>query len=240
MVEPAMSTSRHRSASSSPIRSPVNAAVRNSAASCGDDELQHATLMGTASWVLLHQARMPEAEQVALKAAEATEPRLSEAPPEHLTVWGGLLLWAGAAAAAAGKGDAALGHIGLAQAAAARMGADRHDYQMSMGPVQVAMQVTHACAVLGRPGQALKAARDVHPSALLHISHGAHLLDVAQALHEARRRKQAAQVLRQAHDGRAEWFRHQGMARVLVRDLVEHERHLSPDLRVLARSIGMN
>lgn len=210
------------------------------AAAAGDDELQHATLAGTASWVLLHQARNAEAEQVARKAAEAIEPRLSSATPEHLTVWGSLLLSAAAPAATASRTADVAEYIGLARSAAGRFDTDRHDYWVSFGPTQVAMQQCYTSAVLGNAGDALKAAGGVRKENLLHISWGAHKLDVAQALIDARRHSEATDSLLEAHSVSPEWFRHQGLARNLVRDLVGQQRRLTPRLRQLASSAGVN
>jgi transcriptional regulator with XRE-family HTH domain len=210
------------------------------AAAAGDDELQHATLFGTVSWVLLHQARTAEAEMVARLAAERIEPRMSAATPQHLTVWGALLLSAAAPAATAAKADDVAGYIGLARSAAGRFEADRHDYWVSFGPTQVAMQDTYTSAVLGQSARALKAARGVRRENLLHISYGAHKLDVAQALIDSRRGGEAVGALLEAQAVSAEWFRHQGLARNLVRDLVARQKRLTPALRQLAGSIGVN
>jgi transcriptional regulator with XRE-family HTH domain len=128
------------------------------AAKAGEDELQWATLYGTYVWVLLNQARMDEAERLAAHTAERIEPKLSAATQEHLTVWGGMVLWAMAAAAAADKADSAIEYISLARAGAARMPRDRHDYEVNFGPTQVAMQATHAYAALRLPDKALAAA----------------------------------------------------------------------------------
>lgn len=209
------------------------------AAASGDDELQHATLAGTASWVLLHQARHADAERVARTAAERIEPQLSTATPAHLTVWGSLLLSAAAPAASASRADDVRDYIGLARAAAGRFEEDRHDYQTSFGPTQVAMQHCYTSTVLGRPGDALKAATRVHRGDLLQISWGAHHLDKAQALMDARKDREATEALLEAHGVSAEWFRHQGLARSLVRDLVHQQRRLSGPLRELAVAVGV-
>jgi transcriptional regulator with XRE-family HTH domain len=210
------------------------------AAAEGEDELQLATLAGTASWVLLHQARLGDAEHVAAKAAERIEPRMSTATPEHLTVWGSLLLSAAAPAATASRGDDVNEYIGLARSAAGRFGEDRHDYWTSFGPTQVAMQHTYTSAVLGYSGRALKAAKDVHRENLLHISYGAHKLDVAQAFTDLGRSGDAVDALLEANSVSAEWFRHQGLARTLVRELVDRQKRLTPALRKLAGSVGAN
>jgi transcriptional regulator with XRE-family HTH domain len=205
----------------------------------GNDELQYATLAGTASWVLLHQARHADAERVARAAAERCEPQMSAATPEHLTVWGALLLSAAAPAACGSRADEVADYIGMARAAAARFGGDRHDYWVSFGPSQVAMQGTYTFAVLGKPGEALKAARDVRREDLLPISWGAHHLDVAQAYTDARRWREATEALLTANEVSPEWFRHQGIARNLVRGLVEQQQRLTAPLRKLAASVGV-
>lgn len=209
------------------------------AAGQGNDELQHAVLCGTASWVLLHQGRAAEAEQVAARAAERAEPRLSLASPAHLTVWGSLLLSAAAPAAAAGRGQDVEGYIGLARAAAGRLSADRHDYQVSFGATQVAMQDCYTSAVLGRTGAALRAAGRVRREDLLHISWGAHKLDVAQAwAADGRHDAKAVHALMEAHEVSREWFRHQGLARSLTRDLAERKSRLGEPLSTLMATVG--
>jgi transcriptional regulator with XRE-family HTH domain len=211
------------------------------AAANGNDELQHATLAGTVSWVLLHQGRTADAERVAAAAAAKAEPRTQAATPGHVTVYGSLLLSAAAPAATASRGSDVETYIGLARSAAARWDRDRHDYWTSFGPTQVAMQDTYTSAVLGRPGRALRAARGVRQDNLLPISWGAHHLDRAQAL--AMNAKpgsdgKAAQALAVAHGVSPEWFRHQGLARSLTRELASRKARLGEPLNTLMASLG--
>ncbi len=208
------------------------------AAATGDDELQWATLNGAYSWALLSQARYEQAEQLAIRTAERIEPRFSSATEQHLTVWGGLVLWAMAAAVEGGRGDAAIDHLTLSRVGSARMTKDRHDYGVNFGPTQVAMQGTYAYAVLGEPDKALTAARDVHREDLFAISYGRHLLDVAQAHADARRDSVAVDVLQEAKNIAPTWFRHQIPARTLVTELRERKARLSPSLRDLVQSLG--
>jgi transcriptional regulator with XRE-family HTH domain len=211
------------------------------AAAAGNDELQHATLCGTASWVLLHQGRTAEAEKVAASAAQRIEPRISSASPEHLTVWGSLLLSAVAPAATASRADDVDTYIGLARSAAGPMEHDRHDYWTSFGPTQVAMQATYANAALGRPGRALQEARQVRRGDLLPISWGAHHLDKAQALaadnHEKGNR-QAVLALKTAYDVSPQWFRHQGLARSLTRELTCRKTRAGEPLGTLMAALA--
>jgi len=211
-----------------------------SAAARGDDELQHATLAGTASWVLLHQGRHSDAELVARKAAEAVEPRvMGTAPRERVTVYGALLLSAAAPAAASARASGVAGYMDAAGEAASLLPSDRHDYWVSFGPTQVAMQQCYTFAVLGEPGAALAAAKGVRQADLLPISWGAHHLDVAQACVDARKYRLATGALLTACEVSPQWFRHQGVARGLVRQLVEHERRLSAPLKRLQAVTGV-
>lgn len=211
------------------------------AAGRGDDELQWATLHGTYAWTLLHQGRTEAAERHALWIAEKIEPSMSRATLPHLTVWGGLVLWAMAAAVAGGRKAAAIDCIGLARSAAGRFeDGDRLDYQVNFGMTQVAMQTVHAYAVLREPAKALKAAPGVDRAQLQTISWGRHLIDVAQAQVDARDLRGAERTLTAAEGMSSEWFRHQGPARSLVGDLVAESRRLSPNLRRLAASARVN
>ena len=58
-----------------------------------------------------------------------------KATTEHITVWGGLVLWAMAAAVQGARVDAAAEYLRFAKAGAIQLGErDRHDYQTNFGP----------------------------------------------------------------------------------------------------------
>jgi hypothetical protein len=101
------------------------------------------------------------------------------------------------------------------------------------------MQATHAYTVLREPAHALEAARRIRPGDLRGISRGRHLLDVAQAHTDARHRRAAIERLQEARDLSPVWFRHQGVARSLVRDIREEETRPSPAIRSLAKSLAV-
>jgi transcriptional regulator with XRE-family HTH domain len=203
------------------------------AASSADDERLHAVMQGSYAWVLLHQGRLEESEQIASAAADRIEPSFS-APAEDIAAWGSLLMTALGPAAAAGR-DTAEDYIRLAGAGAERLGRRVRIYQTSFAPATVHMQATYTYAVRREPAKALEAARKVHPGDLPGtISRGRHLLDVAQAHVDARHGKAATAALAEAHRLAPVWFRHQGVARVLVSELLEQQNRLSRSLRELA------
>lgn len=202
----------------------------------GEDELLWATLHATYAWVLLHQARLDEAEQLAASMAARIEPSFS-GDAQRVAAWGNLLMTALAPAAAA-KRDVDE-YISLAGAGAERLGGRVRFYQSSFGPASVAMQATHAYTVLGEPGRALDAARKIRPGDLEGISRGRHLLDVAQAHVDAKHRRAAVERLQEARDLSPVWFRHQGVARSLVRDIRDEETRPSSAVRSLVQSLAV-
>ncbi|MGK5682263.1 helix-turn-helix domain-containing protein [Actinoplanes sp. URMC 104] len=207
------------------------------AVEAGSDELQWGAAHGTYAWVLMNRARNDEAERVARRIADRIEPRLSTATPQHLTVWGGMVLWGMAAACAAGRADATDDYLTLARAGSARMSSDRLDHALNFGPTQVAMQDTFAQVSLDRPNRALAAAQLVDPTRLRPISYGRHLLDVARAQADLRRDADAVDTLVQAEAMVPVWFRHQVQARALVAEVCERRARLTPSMRDLVRSL---
>jgi transcriptional regulator with XRE-family HTH domain len=207
------------------------------AAIASNDELLHAMLEGNYAWVILHQGRLAESERLAADAADRIEPAFS-APARHLAVWGSLLMTALAPAAAAGRDVGE--YVSLASAAGERLGRRVSIYQTSFAPATVHMQACHAYAVTREPAKALTYARKIAPGDLTGISYGRHLLDVAQAHTDARHPAAATVVLNQARTQAPVWFRHQGVARSLVNDLVEQQKRLSPALRDLAASVDQH
>ena len=209
------------------------------AASRGDDPLQEATLAGTLSWALLHQGRLDQAEEVAALAAAKAEPR-GQVPIKHLTVYGALLLSAAAPAAAAGNADAVASYMTEAKIAGMRFTeGDRHDYEVSFGPSQLAMQAVHQQAALREPARALAAARVVNRADLRTISWGALHMDVAQANLDLGRTPAAVEALLTAHGTSSEWARHQGPWRALAVSAVRAGRRRDTRTELLAKAAGI-
>jgi transcriptional regulator with XRE-family HTH domain len=210
------------------------------AAKNGDNPWRLATQYGLYCWVMLHQGRLAESEQLAVAAADDIEPSMSRAPAVQVAAWGGLMLHAAVASGTRRDADQAREYLRTAAAGAARIGSDRHDYWTSFGPTHVAIQETHIMTALDRPEAALKASRRVAPSVLFKVQYGRHLLNVGRALLDRRRTDEAVDVTVQARDLSPEWFRHQGFARTLVGDLVERKTRLTTPLRELVQTIDPN
>lgn len=206
------------------------------AAAEGDDQWQWATVQGTYAWILHHQARLDEAEELAVRVAGMIEPSFSASAP-HLSAWGNLLMAALAPCAASRRDPAE--YVSMAAAAAERLGGRVSAYQTAFGPATVAMQTVHAYTVLREPGKALMAARKINPGDLKGISYGRHLLDVAQAQTDARHRRAATATLCEARDVSPLWFRHQGVARGLVEELRELETRPSREIASLAKTLDV-
>jgi transcriptional regulator with XRE-family HTH domain len=201
------------------------------------DELLWATLHATYAWVLLHQARLDEAERLAGGMAQRIEPAFS-APDAHIAAWGNLLMMALAPAAAAGRDFT--DYITLAAAGAERLGKRVGIYNSVFGPATVAMQATHAYAVRREPDKALIASRSIGPGQVSGIAYGSHLLDVAQAHLDARHRATAVQRLQEAQALSPVWFRHQRVALTLVDEIRAAETRMSPGVRSLVNALPLD
>lgn len=220
----------------------VARAVR--AAHRGDDPLQHAVLAGTAAWILLHQGRLTEAQEVAEAGARTIRPAGSMSLPQA-TVFGALLTSAAAPAAAAGKAAVVDALMSEAQATVLPFTADRHDYRTSHGRSQIAMQRAHQQQVLGEPAKALRAASLADPADLLTISRGALLLDVAASHLRMRSRKGegwialTGKALYEAWEISPTWAVSQGIWRAMVASVVRSERTASERTEALAEAAGL-
>lgn len=207
-----------------------------SVAAQGDDEWQWASVVSTLSWVLMYQARLTESENLSVRVAAQIEPTFS-APDAHLAAWGNLLVSAIDTAAVAGKDVTE--YVNMAAAGAERIGKRVDAYQTTFGCSKVAVNAVHAHTMLGEPGKALKAAAKVRTADLPRIAYGHHLIDVAQARADLGQRGAATATLMEARELSPVWFRHQGIARSLVRQIREAETRPSPVIRSLVTTLGL-
>jgi transcriptional regulator with XRE-family HTH domain len=208
------------------------------AAHGGDDQLLWAAMHATYSWVLLHQGRHREAENLATNMAERNEPSFRDGDLE-LAVWGHLLLTAVAPAVAQERDPEE--YLRLAGAGAERIGQPIYLYSKKpFAASAVAMQATYGYSVLRKPAKALDAAKRIKPGDLEGISWGAHLMDVAQAHLDSGHLRTAAVTLLEARGVSPVWFRHQRIARSVTAEIREKERRLSPETRTLVRALNLS
>jgi transcriptional regulator with XRE-family HTH domain len=203
----------------------------------GDDQLLWAVLHAGYSWVLLHQGRYEESEELNATMAERIEPSFRD-DDLQIGVWGKLLL--GAVAPAVARDRDPIEYLKLAGAGAERIGRPVELYgEAPFAQATVHMQATYGYSVLKKPGKALEAAQRIRPGDLQGISHGAHLMDVALARVDYGHHKAAVQALLEARAVSPVWFRHQRVAREAVTGIREWETRMSAEVKSLARSLDL-
>jgi transcriptional regulator with XRE-family HTH domain len=231
------------------------------AAEGSEDDLRHAAITGWMSWLLLHQtgsadgvqhparrgrgSPLAQARRLAVEQADRIEPKLGKATPEHIAVWGRLLIDAAVAAARDGQADEADDILNLADAAATRLEgagpAVRLDYQSPFGRPLVVMQQVDVSVVTDRPARALKLAKQMPPDAELPVaSRARHLADVAYAQTALGLDREATDTLLAVERTAPHWVHYQPYPRLIVGGLLERERRArTPGLRGLARRLGV-
>jgi len=217
-----------------------------SAAERSGDPLRRAAQAGWMSWLLLHQTgSTDQAHQLAVAEADRLEPRHDKATPEHISVWGSLLISAAVAAARDEQPREADDILNLAEAAATRMNQAsdqvRLDYQCSFGLPLIVMQSVDVSVVTDRPRRALEVAGRMPPDAALPLASKArHLADVSFAQMSLGKDREATDTLVAIERTAPNWMRYQPYPRTIVRELLERERRSrTPLLRGLAHRLGV-
>jgi transcriptional regulator with XRE-family HTH domain len=194
------------------------------------DELRRAAVCGWMSWLLTqHAGSAAEAVRLAVREADAVEPRMKGASPEQVSVWGTLLGFAAIAAARDDNPTEADDLVNLAEVAATRldgMGWTRSLYgQAPFGLPRVVVQMTDIAVVTGRPGRALTVARKMPPEPDLPLDNRAHhLADVALALTELGKLREAENALHTLRRTAPKWMTYQSYPRRIVAEMWERDR----------------
>ncbi|RKN05184.1 helix-turn-helix domain-containing protein [Streptomyces radicis] len=212
-------------------------AMRDSAAA--GDVLAEAAAVDLQGWALVRQARLDEAEGVALATAEAIEPRLSRASRDELAVWGRLLVRASGAAARNNRPAEARDILHVARAAGSALGQRTGGAGYKSGAfnqLSAAYQAIENHMIADRPDRVLGmseriAAADASTSNTRHR----HLLDVARAHVALRQDGDAEDILDALHEESPDWLRHQQMASEVFADLLRKRKRLTGRQRRLAQ-----
>lgn len=210
------------------------------AAERASDPLMEGMGVSTLSWVLLRQGRWEQAQDIAVRKADALEPSFRAAPAE-LAVYGNLLVAAACPAARRGHHDDAFAMLARAEGAATISGPVRA-YGSAFSVVDVRTQKVNT-ALAGeetRPEDALRFAADVHVEDISRPVHSAaYRVDVAQAQYQTGDWDGALTTLLEVEEDQPEWIRFQALAAVTVREMLESERRRSSPLRSLAARLGV-
>lgn len=210
------------------------------AAARASDPLMEGMAVSTMSWVLLRQGRWEQAQDIAVRKADALEPSF-RANGNELAVYGNLLIAAATPAARQGGHDTAFELLARAEGAATISG-PMTAYGSAFSVVDVRTQKVNI-ALAGettRPGDALRFAADVRVEDISRPVHSAaYEVDVAQAQYQTGDWDGALASLLDVEERQPEWIRFQALAAATVREMLETERRRSTPLRSLAARLGV-
>jgi transcriptional regulator with XRE-family HTH domain len=206
------------------------------------DPLMEGMGVSTLSWVLLRQGRWEQAQDIAVRKAEALEPSFMKGTPSQLAVYGNLLVAAATPAARRDDHDRAIELLAGAEAAAVRSGPVRA-YGTAFSVTDVRTQKVNV-ALAGsenRPERALEFAGDVRLGEISRPVHSAaYRVDVAQAQYQTGDSESALATLLEVEADQPEWIKLQALASATVREMLEAERRRNTPLRSLAARLGVD
>ncbi|MET8246623.1 helix-turn-helix transcriptional regulator [Streptomyces sp. NPDC005202] len=212
------------------------------AAARAADPLMEGMGVSTLSWVLLRQGRWEQAQDVAVRKADALEPSFRKSTAAQLAVYGNLLIAAATPAARGDERDEAIQMLTAAEAAAIRSGPVRA-YGTAFSVVDVRTQKVNIALAgsAGRPDEALRFSSDVRLEEISRPVHSAaYRVDVAQAQYQTGDSDGALATLLEVETEQPEWIRFQTLAAATVREMLETERRRNTPLRGLAARLGVD
>ncbi|MFI6452499.1 helix-turn-helix domain-containing protein [Streptosporangium amethystogenes] len=189
------------------------------AAERAGDPLLGGMLGNSVSWIMMRTGRLNDSEHVATRTADTIEPKFRSSTPGHVSVYGGLLLSAAAAASRNRRYDTARELLRVARASAAMVGDSTDRWTSVFGPTSVAMQAVQLETAAGEWGAALELAGRVPMMGQIPDSWKAwFLMDVAHAQSQTFRDADAIETLRTVRQIAPEWLRQSGLAKAVIRE----------------------
>jgi transcriptional regulator with XRE-family HTH domain len=166
--------------------------------------------------------RLDQAEHAATEAVHALRDHTAKGtpPPEACSVLGALHLVLALVHARAGRRTEARTEIAGAREAAARLGADRNDFDLEFGPTNVELWAVAVAVDLGDAGEALDIGQGIDASGLSAERQSRLLTDLGRAHTQRRHLGEALECLLQAEKSAPESVRLSAAAREAVRELV--------------------
>ncbi|MYU54104.1 MULTISPECIES: helix-turn-helix domain-containing protein [Streptomyces] len=202
-------------------------------------------------WLLLRQDRFDEAEQLAAQTAREIEPRMSEATPAHLAVWGELWLRVASAAVRNNRPEVAREARRMAAAAASALNTEDESFPHhwgGFGPVTAELKAVEDLSLVGDTRSVLRRTDDgiLSDKSVRNFGRptapnwGRHRLDVAHAHVTLGSHQDAMDELMQLRRTSGEWLTHQPMARYVMADILKtRKRTLTEDMRSMAAHLGV-
>lgn len=202
-------------------------------------------------WLLLRQDRFDESAQLAAQTAAEIEPRMSDATPAQLAVWGELWLRVAAAARRNNRPDDAKHARRVAATAGGALEREHTAFPThwsAFGPVTAEAKAVEDLALIGDARGVLRRTDDGPLSSkatknlgrLSTNNWGRHRLDVARAHVLLGSHQDAMDELVSLRATADVWLTHQPMARRVMTDILKtRKRTLTDDMRSMATHLGV-
>ncbi|MBV9011174.1 MAG: XRE family transcriptional regulator, partial [Pseudonocardiales bacterium] len=137
------------------------------------------------------------------------------------------------------NGDQAYAYLGRARQAATQLGVDRNDYHTEFGPTNVLLYEVNIAVELGDAGHALRVAGKADTAGLSAERQARLLIEVARAHAQRRQGQLMVSTLRQAEQIAPEQVHTHPLVRELVEDALRSDQGDAPELRELAKDLGL-
>jgi transcriptional regulator with XRE-family HTH domain len=183
--------------------------------------------------------RFDLAKRTAESAANALGRLVDAGEMEAIALRGALYLQLAVAAARTNDGEQAYAYLGRAREAAAQLGVDRNDYHTEFGPTNVLLHEVNIAVELGDAGHALRVAGKADTSGLSAERQARLLIEVARAHAQRRQGHLMVSTLRQAEQIAPEQIHTHPLVRELVEDALRSDQGDAPELRELAKDLGL-
>lgn len=175
-----------------------------------------------------------------LKRAEREVDGDASEPP-GLSVLGAVHLRAAIMAARGGQAGAAWEHAGAAREVANRLGRDTRDYGLLFGPTNVAIHEVAVAVELGDADQAIRNGADLAlPVGLPRERSSHHFIDLSRAWLWQGNTEKALACVAHAERLAPQRTRYHPMARETVTRLLDLQRRIPEQLRILATRMGLS
>ncbi|WP_421671797.1 helix-turn-helix domain-containing protein [Saccharopolyspora spinosa] len=193
--------------------------------------------------VLRHAGRLAESTDVPIAAADALRRNDKNASPEHLSMYGSLLLKGAVGAATMNDHSAARDYLREIERTAERIGQDRNDFWLAFGPTNVAIHRVWLALEMGDPSRAIDLSDSVPMGRLppeLAERRTSHLITVAWSFYLRRKYREALDLLKEAKEVAPEQLIFTSRVHSMLRGILQRERRsIKTDLRELSDFVGV-